>query len=73
MGSLSSPMSVTFRTPQTNAADPTDAGSIESSSASATLAGDAGAHFFWQIPGSDQPELVPSEALIPDPYDPRSR
>ena len=36
------------------------------------IAGDSSAHFYWQIPGSDQPELVPSEALIPDPYDPRA-
>jgi hypothetical protein len=34
------------------------------------IAGDSSAHFYWQIPGSDQPEIVPSEALIPDRYDP---
>ena len=34
------------------------------------LAGDSGAHFLWQLPGG-QSEIVPSEALIPDRYDPR--
>lgn len=59
--------------PQTNAAIQLDAGRHRIIVGERNLAGDAGAHFFWQIPGSDQPELVPSEALIPDPYDPSSR
>lgn len=33
------------------------------------LAGDSGAHFLWQLPGG-QSELVPSDALIPESYDP---
>ncbi len=37
------------------------------------IAGDSSAHLYWQIPGGDSPELVPSEALIPDPFDPRRR
>jgi hypothetical protein len=34
------------------------------------IAGDSSAHLYWQPPGSP-PEIVPSEALIPDRYDPR--
>lgn len=36
------------------------------------IAGDASAHLFWQIPGG-QPEIVPSDALIPDRLDPSRR
>ncbi len=35
------------------------------------IAGDSSAHLYWQTPGNDEPELVPSDALIPDRYDPR--
>ncbi len=34
------------------------------------IAGDSSAHLYWQPPGSP-PEIVPSEALIPERYDPR--
>ncbi len=36
------------------------------------LAGDASVHFYWQVPGGRDSVLVPSEALIPDRFDPRS-
>ncbi len=35
------------------------------------IAGDSSAHFYWQPPGASEPELVPSEVLVPDQFDPR--
>jgi hypothetical protein len=57
--------------PMTNATVELSAGPHRILVGERNLAGDAGAHFYWQVPGSDQPELVPPEALIPDRYDPR--